>query len=284
MEDCNRMDRFLKIKEKLIQYANSDEDIKGIIAFGSSTRDEEKADEYSDLDLLIVSTNIDKWYSGEYPSLLGDMNISFIEPTLGGGKERRCIYGDSLDVDMIVFTPAQFTKALEDGVAEWVLNRGYTLLYDSEDYADAIKKYVRRTCSKPDMSENEFNNMVNDFYFHNIWACKKLLRGEIWSAKMCVDAYLKNYLLKMIELYCSKVTGVDVWHDGRFIDKWATDDILEQLGYCFAHYNKDDIFNALNATSELFTKLAVAVASKESYAFPDKARECARMYLLNANK
>ena len=59
-----------------------------------------KADEYSDLDLFIVTNNTERWFSGEYPERFGNVSISFIEPTLGGGRERRCIYDEDKDVDM----------------------------------------------------------------------------------------------------------------------------------------------------------------------------------------
>ena len=273
------MDRYSDIKEKLIEYANLDEDIKALVAIGSSTRDTVKADEYSDLDVLIITDNTKNWFSGEYPALLGDMRISFIEPTLGGGRERRCIYDEDRDVDMIILTPGQFEAALVEGVAGMVMNRGYKVMYDSVGFSELIPQYVVAGKSEPDMSEEEFNNMVNDFYFHNIWACKKLKRGEIWSAKMCVDAYLKNYLLKMIELYCYRVCKKDVWHDGRFLDRWADSEILEQLKNCFAHYDRDDILRALRATHNLFDEVAVAVAEAEGYEYPKHAKDCAKAYI-----
>lgn len=272
-------DRFIDIEEKIIEYAQKDEDIKTVIAIGSSTRDEVKADEYSDLDLIIVSENVDRWYSGEYPNLLGDVKISFIEPTLGGGKERRCIYDEYRDVDMIIFTPSQFDEALKTGVASWVMNRGYEILYDANTFEKEIDIYVKKGHSNPNMSAPEFENMLNDFYFHNIWACKKLQRGELWSAKMCVDAYLKNYLLKAIELYCYELEGKDVWHDGRFIDKWAGEHITNQLNKCFAHYEKEDILKALKATNSLFEKLTREVAASSGYVYPDEAANCADEYL-----
>ncbi len=273
------MDRYVDIKDKIIKYANQDEDIKAIVAIGSSTRETVKADEYSDLDLIIVSADTEKWYSGEYPKKLGEVNISFIEPTLGGGKERRCIYDEDKDVDMIIFTPEQFTKALETGVASWVMNRGYNILYDACSFDEKINQYVKPGTSKPEMTEEEFDNLVNDFYFHNIWASKKLLRGELWSAKMCVDAYLKNYLLKAIELYCYEIEGKDVWHDGRFIDKWAGENISSKLRECFAHYEKTDILNALKATNSLFEELTRELAEKNGYVYPNKAAKCAKAYL-----
>lgn len=117
-------------------------------------------------------------------------------------------------------SPDQFEEALKSGVCSWVMNRGYAILYDANSYENEIKKYVKLGVSHPEMTQEEFDNIVNDFYFHNIWADKKLRRGELWSAKMCVDAYLKGRLLKMIELYCYEIEGKDVWHDGRFLDKW----------------------------------------------------------------
>ena len=69
--------------------------------------------EYSDLDVVIATDNTESWLYGDYPGKLGDVKISFVEPTLGGGKERRILYNGSLDVDMIIFTPLQFETAIK---------------------------------------------------------------------------------------------------------------------------------------------------------------------------
>lgn len=273
------MDRYMDIKKKLLKCAEEDSLVKAVIAIGSSTRDEVKADEYSDLDLIIVTESTEEWFSGEYPNRLGEVSISFIEPTLGGGKERRCIYDGDRDVDMIIFTPEQFGTALSEGVAAWVMNRGYQILFDRNSYEEMITKYVQHGHAEPDMTEEEFINSVNDFYFHNIWAEKKLRRGEIWSAKMCVDAYLKNHLLKMLELYCSTAEGKDVWHDGRFLDKWAGDKVLSELKECFAHYDREDIEKALIRTHYLYEKTTRKIAEIKKYCYPEKAASCAKKYL-----
>ncbi len=272
-------DRYCDIKQKLCKYAGLDEDIKAVIAIGSSVRSDVPADKYSDLDLIIVSDAPDRWYSGEYPALLGIVSISFIEPTLGGGKERRCIYDADRDVDMIIFTPLQFENALKDGVAEWVMNRGWELLYDDGSYAEMIPQFTMLKVTHEIMSAEEFENTVNDFFFHNIWACKKLRRGELWSAKMCIDSYLKVLLLKMLEQYQLCLDNSDVWHDGRFLDRWADGSVLDELKDCFAHYNSDDCQRALMATHRLFARLARTVADKRGHAYPEKAELCAWAYL-----
>lgn len=274
------MDRYVKIKERLIECAKADSDIRAIIAIGSSTRSTIKADEYSDLDLFIVTKEVESWYSGEYPKRLGKVSISFVEPTLGGGRERRCIFDEDKDVDMIVLTPEQFKEALQEGICNWVMNRGYNFLYDADSYAKEMERYVTLQVTRPELSEEEFVNIVNDFFFHNIWAAKKLRRGERWSAKMCVDAYLKSHLLKMMECYCHELDGRDVWHDGRFLDRWAEPFITDALKRCFAHYEDADLAAALWETHNLFERITKELAEKKGYAYPSEAAACAKNYLL----
>ncbi|MDI9498651.1 MAG: aminoglycoside 6-adenylyltransferase [Bacillota bacterium] len=122
---------------------------------------------------------------------------------MSGLKEIRSIYDADKDVDLVVFTPEEFMAVLESGVAGRVLSRGCQILYDSLPFSRLLERHVEPVVSKPEMSEAEFAHAVNDFNFHNIWAMKKLLRGELWTAQMCVDCYLKSHLLKMIELYCA---------------------------------------------------------------------------------
>ena len=69
----NKNERYHDIKQKLVEYARQDKAIKAVIVIGSSTRYDVPADEYSDLDLIIVTGSPDRWYSGEYPELSGQI-------------------------------------------------------------------------------------------------------------------------------------------------------------------------------------------------------------------
>lgn len=267
------MDRYATIKSKLLDIANTDQSICAVIAIGSTVRSETKADNYSDLDLIIATEDPEKWLYGTHPDEFGNVKISFVEPTLGGGKERRILYENALDVDLIIFSPKQFETAIKEGVANWVCNRGYVVLYDTMGAAPLLKEYVSDNIEYTGMTEAEYINMVNDFCFHVVWASKKILRGELWSAKMCIDAYLKNYLLKMMEMYSAYVHNADVWHDGRFLDRWADDKIKETLSKCFAHYDREDMVFALSETHKLFSDLAKEVATVRNFDYPEKAVE-----------
>lgn len=264
-------DRYSEIKNRILDIANTDDGIKAIVAIGSSTRSQVKADEYSDLDLIIASDDTESWLYGNIPEKLGNVKISFIEHSIGGSMERRVLYENALDVDMIVITPEQFTNAIREGVASWVCNRGYTVIYDTMNYENLLAENVNCKIKHNVINEEEYINMVNDFCFHVVWASKKILRGELWTAKMCIDAYLKNHLLKMIEMYSICKYDTDVWHDGRFLDRWSDDIIKDLLPKCFAHYNKADMISALSETKNLFLQLAKEVAEMNCYNYPETA-------------
>jgi len=40
-------------------------------------------------------------------------------------------------------------------------------------------------------AQDEFLDLINDFWYHTVWTAKKLRRGELWTAQGCSDSYMK---------------------------------------------------------------------------------------------
>ena len=116
----------------------------------------------------------------------------------------------------------------------------------------------------------EFNNLCNDFLYHAVWTTKKLRRGELWVAKGCLDMYMKHLLLQMIEWHTRATHGwdYDVWHRGRFLERWADPRIISDLRQAFAHYDEADVKQTLFATVNLFRWVAQETAEKLKYSYP----------------
>ena len=273
----SRMDKYFDIRQRLVYLSSQNCGLCAIIAIGSSVRTCVPGDELSDLDLIIVCENPDDWISGDLPAQLGTVKLSFAEPTFAGGMERRILYDDSLDVDFVVLTPEQIEQAIICGIASVVMGRGYKVLYDNMNITDKLKDFPAQTSYRK-MTEQEFLNVVNDFWFHTVWAAKKILRGELWTAKMCVDAYMKKLLLKMLE--AARAEQADVWHDGRYLEKWAGEETVTSLEGCFAHYDKIDLTHALHNTAELFSKLSQSVARDYGFSHPYDAEAYAHSLLI----
>lgn len=273
------MDRYKEIKERLISLAENDNKIRALVIIGSSARTYSQADEYSDLDIIMATEDPDAWLCGEYPTKLGNIKISFVESPFSGAKERRMLYEGSYDVDLVVLTPEQFRETVVNGLINEVINRGYIVLYDNMGITGVLNESVKPVVRHDMLSPEEFSNMTNDFLYHIIWTYKKIQRGEFWTAKMCLDSYLKDHLLRVMEMYMISVNNADVWHNGRFLEKWADEEIIRELRSCFAHYDREDMISALVSNYELFSKLAKKVAVYRNYSYPDEADKCVHEFL-----
>jgi aminoglycoside 6-adenylyltransferase len=124
-------------------------------------------------------------------------------------------------------------------------------------------------------TQNQFLNLVNDFWYHAVWVAKKLRRGELWTAKQCCDSYMKRALLTMIEWHASAASGwsADTWHNGRFLEQWADPRAVDGLRDAFAHYDAADVRRALLASMDLFRWLATETAGRLGYPYPTSADE-----------
>ena len=246
---------------------------------GSQARVDMPADEWSDLDIVIFHTDPARLIgSTDWFQPFGRVVLSMVEPTaVGGSRERRVLYSDGRDVDFAVFPSAAmaFFAGAPEGVS--VLGRGFEILVDKDHQLGQIRPAARAEAPGPSglPTEEEFLANVSDFYYHLLWFAKKSRRGETWLAKMGCDGYLKLLLARMIEwsTIASSPTKVDVWHNGRFLDRWAPPEVKSRLPATFAQYETHDVSRALGETGQLYSLLAHQVAGKFGWTYPSEAED-----------
>ena len=235
------------------------------------------ADQWSDLDVVIFHTDPARLIdSTEWFQPFGSVVLSIVEATaVGGSRERRVLYSDGRDVDFAIFPSTAIPFLTEGPEGLSVLSRGFEILLDKDHQLGKLRPVAgsRAHESLGLPTEEVFRANVLDFFYHHLWAAKKLRRGEIWTAKMGCDGYLKLLLVRMIEwsTIASAPTKVDVWHDGRFIDRWAPPEVKAQLPATFAQYEAHDVSRALAETSRLYSRLAREVAGRFGWNYPTEA-------------
>lgn len=99
---------------------------------------------------------------------------------------------------------------------------------------------------------------------------KKLLRGEIWTGKRCIDGYMKELLREMLEYREAgrKGSQYDVWYSGRFFDTWAGPELLSGLNCAYGAYNRASLEAALAKTMELFSAAAQETGRLYGFLYP----------------
>jgi aminoglycoside 6-adenylyltransferase len=265
---------------RFVAWARTQPDIRAAIVVGSRARADHPADEWSDLDLLVFTTDPDRLLSRtDWLEHVGVPWLTFLEPTATGGRvERRVLFEGGLDVD---FVPAALELAQQFAAQGWppeiagVIRRGARVVLDKDGLAARLDLAPGAPSHTQPPSRDEFLNLVNDFWYHAVWVAKKLRRGELWTAKSCCDSYMKRLLLTMIEWHARAAAGWsnDTWHSGRFLEQWADPRAVEGLRAAFAHYDEAGVRRALFATMDLFRWLATETAARLGYPYPISSDE-----------
>jgi len=146
------------------------------------------------------------------------------------------------------------------------------VLFDKDGIVEHLLQVTQAPPSHPP-AEDEFLNLIHDFWYHAVWTAKKLRRGELWTAQGCSDSYLRWRLLSMIEWHARATNGgeYDTWHGGRFLEQWADDRVVKSLHEAFAHYDERDLWRGLFAMMDLFRWVAVETAAQLEYLYPTSA-------------
>jgi aminoglycoside 6-adenylyltransferase len=268
--------------ERIVSWVEADAGVQACLLLGSRARSDRGADEWSDTDLILVADDPDGLLADPvWPAQFGTVAITFLEETMLSLRERRVLYADGTDLDVVPMSRERMLSHLDDPHALLALGRGHQVLVDKIGIFAALDDRIARAkataASAPGEPEpSEFTNLVNDFWYHAVWTARKLRRGELWVARSCVDGHMKGLLLQVIEWQTDlTAASTDHWFDGRFLEQWAEPSTLTALRDSFAHYDPDDVARALAATMDLFRRHASDLAVRLELPYPADADDAA---------
>lgn len=265
-------------------WATQEHNIRAALVIGSRARTVQPADQWADLDLIVIVQNAQPLIDNvDWLTQVGEPVLTFVEMTPSGDPERRVLFqgGDyGLDVDFSFLPLAKVNGVLQAphlgpelaGELFNVFGRGMRVLLDKDELTSRLRALLAPIASPtpPAPSTTAYAATVSDFWYHALWTAKHLRRGELWWAKAGCDMRLKHLLLTMLEWHArfATVTKQDVWFRGRFLEMWADPRAVDELRQVFAHYDEADLWRALLATMHLFHWLATETAQGLSYSYP----------------
>lgn len=272
---------YARLEERTGAWATLEDDVRAAIVLGSRARDDHLADEFADLDIVVVTTDDSRpWDERSWLEAIGEPWISFLERTADSdGPELRVLFAGGFDVDFAFMTATHIGRLVENdpGTAAVAFSRGYRVLVDKDGLAARMIEAASRTAQASAIAPDAmtFSETCSNFWYHSVWTAKHLCRGELDWAKRCCDGLLKDLMRRVLE-WEAATEGRDPWLRGRFLEEWADPDTIAGLRRAYAHYDEEEVWSALGSTMDLFADVARRTADRLDLAYDEAVEAHAR--------
>ncbi len=274
---------YAELEIAVLDWANSNPDLLLALVVGSRARRQPPADQWSDLDLILFFEDPAPW-TGEpaWLEAFGEIELVYQEVTRVGDVEWLVLYTSGLKADFMVARfptpvnkPAGRQEYLLHGPFAEVLPFGVRLLADKRgEFADLPQKVERAgAAALPD--EDQFRTCLHRFWMNCTRVAKFLKRGDLWRAKMLCDCTMKQAMLSLLEwqALADGTSAGQVWYEGRNLLNWADATALAALPSTFGRYESADLWRALEASMQLFERLAQACSDRLGFSYPKDQEE-----------
>jgi predicted nucleotidyltransferase len=223
--------------ERVRKIIQEDENIIGLAVAGSWINDE--LDEYSDLDLLLISREKiggDMKKMLKYAESFGDLLSGFTGEHVGEPRVLICMYDDPLlHVDIKFLTLPEFEVRVEDPV----------ILFEREEQLSKVISRTNSVWPKPDLQwiEDRFWTWVH-------YVAAKIGRGEYFDALNAIE-FIRMHVLSplMQEKNLKQMRGL------RRVETQLSPADLENLKITVAQYNRASLVKALDNSVSIYRSL-----------------------------
>lgn len=269
---------------KIINWAQSDDAIRTMLLVGSRARNAERVDAFSDFDLALFVTDPQKYITDDgWMRGIDEVWVYIPEKVCVDGKDyptRLVIFKDGLKVDFAFYSIDVIKKLTQQKELPAQYSLGYKILLDKDNLTTGMKAPIFKIPASQKPSQQEFENLVNEFFFETYHVAKHLCRNDLWHAKFR-DWTTKELLLRMIEWHEKAMHGwdLDTCQHGKRMQEWAGKETLDALSNCFAHFDAGDSWKALIVTINLFRRLAMDTAEHLGYNYPMGADKNITMFV-----
>ncbi|EHQ26563.1 aminoglycoside 6-adenylyltransferase [Mucilaginibacter paludis] len=289
------------MKEDIIKnikvWADGEVDVKSILIIGSSVRELHKSDKYSDLDLIIFTTDpfkyekswtwINEIYKpasyhngfeiskGTFVKRIFFENEVAVDITFLSSKLMSAIYVYAILKEkanyVLTILRKKKIKEIENQILNFTyyLHRGYHFIVDKNSSEQKVNKIINQCGYKTEYSYElkDFEIVLNRFWQNAYRMAYKISRNELFSAKLEIEPEMKLDLLNIISIYAKHVNGdnYETWHKGKFIEKWADPVIVEKLKSIYGEYNVMSSWRSLKSTTDLFIYISDLLYSSNKF-------------------
>jgi aminoglycoside 6-adenylyltransferase len=272
--------------EKLVTWGESHPSIRAMILTSTRARPSGKVDRFSDYDLIMAVTDAEhfdrdrSWVLayGQPMVRWGDQNQIYGLITYFQGV----IYTDHVRVDYTVW-PIELLDRIS--AAETLLDEldaGYQVLFDKDHQTTGWKAPSYRAYIPTKPTAEEYQALVEEFWWGTTYVAKSLWRNEVIFVKWCLDVDLKIITTRKMLEWLIEIDQDWSWKPGvlgRGLERWLTPDTLEEFDKTYTGTGIAENWDALFRSIALFRRVAQEVANALGYAYPQLVDDQVSAYI-----
>ncbi|WP_068469798.1 aminoglycoside 6-adenylyltransferase [Candidatus Protochlamydia phocaeensis] len=258
--------------EQLIQWVEHEHSIRAAFLIGS--RAGQHFDELSDYDLSLFCQSLEPFiHQDDWLFAIGRPWICVHEKIYlkqNAFPSRLVIFEGGIKVDFSFFPLNVLQGFISSSSLPADYQSGYRILVDKDHLPALIPTPSLQKPEDKQPSEHAFSTIVEEFWFEAYHVAKYLKRHDLWSAKFRAALINDHFLLKMLEWHAQASHG---WRlalppNGKGMHTWLDDQSWKALNEIFARLDRQESWQALEKTIDLFRQLAIPLSKQMGFAYP----------------
>ncbi len=249
---------------RVLAWAQADARVRALVLVGSRAGSQQ-ADVFADLDFLVFCADRSALLADpDWVPALGPVWICMPDEYPLQDETvftRLVIYAGGIKVDYALLNLPMAARV------SW--QAGFRILVDKDGLLAEARQAAPPKPQRPDAQA--FSDLVGEFWFEAYHVAKCLYRGELWLAKSR-DRLTKELLLTMLEWHAQACSGWkrETYYEGKHMQDWLGAPEWQALHATFAHFDARDSWRALQASMQLFRRLARETAARLALSYPEE--------------
>ncbi|SEO94440.1 aminoglycoside 6-adenylyltransferase [Flavobacterium sp. CF108] len=271
----------------IINWAENNKDVRAVLLTSSLVNPLAPVDDFSDLDIeFVFANNSDYISSNSWIHIFGNP-IAMIEEDENYFEHKHAmkmvLYDDNVKVDFKLFSKDKFLEEikLKELPEDWDI--GYKVIVDKDKITQEMQQPAFQVSIIIKPSKEEFQSILNDFWWDTTYVAKCLARDEIFYAKFMSETNIRtDYLIPLIEWHIASEHNWAITTNkyGRLFKKYLNPEMWLKTEQTFSGSNIDDNWNALFSMADLVSEVGTKLSKKLNYEYPEKLEKDIRKYLI----
>jgi aminoglycoside 6-adenylyltransferase len=269
-------DQEQKILKRLIQWAGQQESIRAMLLYSSRANSQAPVDVFSDYDILLAVTDVQRFHEDDgWLEDFGRVLVVFRNP-IGQEHGFECFgfithYQEGVKIDYSFYPADYLTWAASQARLPDDLDNGYLILLDKDRLTEGLQPPTYHAYLPAPPSEAKYRAVIDEFFNDAIYVAKHLWRDNLFSVKLSLDHIMKfNCLRQMLEwrMGIDKGWSVKPGAYGKGLKRLVEPETWVGLEATYVGAGRDENWQALFKTIELFRQAALEVGERLGYEYP----------------